>query len=71
MGILDGMLLAPAFGAPDDGTKLKSLGTCIEGMTNVQVKAIIDKFLKDHPERWNNPMHTVAFTAMMEGCQRK
>src|ERR1700690_125719 len=53
MGIVDGMLLAPVFGAPDDGEKLKALGTCITGMDDEQMRAIFDKFLKDHPERWN------------------
>jgi len=71
MGVVDGMWLAPMFGAPDGGTKLKSLGACMEGMYNVQIKAIIDKFLKDHPERWNDQMHLVAFTAMTEACSKK
>ena len=71
MGVVDGMLLAPMFGAPSDAAKLKSLANCIEGMSNAQVKAIIDKFLKDHPERWNDPMHAVTYTAMMEACSRK
>jgi hypothetical protein len=71
MGIIDGMLLSPLFGAPDDGEKLKLLGTCVQGMNDDQMRAIFDKFLKDHPERWNDVMHAVAFTAVMEACEKK
>jgi hypothetical protein len=71
MGVIDGMLIAPLFGAPDDGARLKMLGHCVEGMRNTQVKAILDTFLKQHPERWNDPMHAVAFAATQEACSRK
>jgi phosphoglucomutase len=70
-GLVDGMLLAPLFGAPDDGDKIKSFGACIEGMSDTQVAAIIEKFARDHPERWNESLNWVAFTAMTQGCARK
>lgn len=71
MGVTDGMLLAPLFGAPDNGEKIQSFGACIEGMSDMQVAAIIEKFLRDHPERWNAPLNAVVFTAMTEGCTSK
>jgi hypothetical protein len=70
-GVVDGMLLAPLFGAPDNGQKIQSFGACIEGMSDIQVAAIIEKFLRDHPERWNDPLNAVVFTAMTQGCTRK
>jgi hypothetical protein len=41
VGLLDGMFLAPIFGAPE--SKVEWLGTCAEGMTNVQLAAIISR----------------------------
>jgi hypothetical protein len=70
-GVVDGMLLAPLFGAPDSGQKIRSFGVCIEGMSDIQVAAIIEKFLRDHPERWNDPLNAVVFSSMTEGCARK
>ena len=70
-GVIDGMLIAPLFGAPDNGAQLQLLGRCVTGMRDTQVHAILDKFLKDHPERWNDPMHAVAFAAMNEACSKK
>jgi hypothetical protein len=74
MGVADGMLLAPLFGAPpawNDGQKIGAFGDCITGMTSTQVAAIISRFVRDHPERWNGPMHAVAFTAMAQACSQK
>ena len=74
MGVVDGMLLAPLFGAPrawNDGQKIGAFGQCITGMSSRQVAAIISRFVRDHPERWNEPMHAVAFTAMTQACSQK
>jgi hypothetical protein len=71
IGVVDGMLIAPLFGAPDDGAQLTSLKHCLEHMTNTQIQAIIVKFLTDHPERWNNRMHIEAFNALQEACSKK
>src|ERR1035437_2629312 len=57
MGVVDGMLLAPLFGAPraqNDGQNIGAFGDCITGMSSKQVAAIISKFVRDHPERWND-----------------
>jgi hypothetical protein len=72
MGVVDGMLLAPLFGAPraqNDGQSIGAFGDCISRMSGRQVAAIISKFVRDHPERWNDSMHTVAFTAMAHAFQ--
>jgi len=74
MGVIDGMLLAPLFGAPrdwQDGQKIGAFGDCITGMSSTQVAAIISKFVRDHPERWNDSMHVVAFAAMTHACSQK
>jgi len=40
-------------------------------MTDAQVAAIISKFVRDHPERWNRSLNVVAFTAMTQACPQK
>ncbi|MGD0569737.1 MAG: Rap1a/Tai family immunity protein [Candidatus Sulfotelmatobacter sp.] len=74
MGVVDGMLLAPLFGAPrasNDWQKIGPFGDCITGMSSTQVAAIVSKFVQDHPERWNESMHAVVFTAMTQACSQK
>lgn len=67
MGIIDGMLLAPLFGAPDDG-KVSKLGRCAEGMTNVQVAAIITKHIKEHPEKWHEDLQLIVIRVLASVC---
>lgn len=71
MGLLDGMYMAPMFGAPDDGKVLVSLATCVEGMKASQVAAIIEKFIKDHPEHWHWDLKDEAYSAMLHACPAK
>jgi len=67
MGVIDGMLDAPGFGAPKK--KLSWLETCIVGMNGSQVAAIVDKALRDSPEHWNEPLNGGVFAAMAAACQ--
>ena len=77
-GIVDGMLLAPAFDAPkrDDfqpkamaaASRIEWLETCVEGMDDEQVAAMISKWLRDHPERWHHTLHTSVYAAMLDSC---
>ena len=55
MGLLDGFLLAPLFFPTDDETSdnLKQLEDTIRGKSNLQFKAIFDKYLNENPELWD------------------
>src|SRR6266849_1932806 len=66
MGLVDGMYLAPVFDAPNEGKYLASLQTCIKGMTNTQVAAIITKFAKEHPEKWHMGTNVLAYQALRQ-----
>src|SRR5205814_2320443 len=70
IGIIDGMMLAPLFGAPGDGP-IKPLLDCVTGMSDSQIAAIIAKFLREHPERWNESLHGVVYSAMTQSCAQK
>lgn len=74
MGVVDGMLLAPFFGAPrsqNDGQQYEVFEDCVTDMSGKQVGAIISKYVREHPERWNDPMNVVAYSAMTKACSQK
>ena len=65
-GLLDGMLLAPLYGAPEKN--LQILASCTVNMNGQQLVAIFEKFLTNHPERWNQSMHIIGYSAMHKIC---
>ncbi len=66
MGLLDGMFLAPFFGAKKE--KLGWLERCATSMTDEQIAAIFDKYLRDNPGRWHETMHVLGMVAMKDAC---
>jgi hypothetical protein len=71
MGLLDGMYMSPAFGAPASNKLLLEIETCVEGMKSSQVAAIIEKYVKDHPEKWNWDLKDTGYNAMLDGCRNR
>ncbi|MFA4901756.1 MAG: hypothetical protein WC600_03320 [Desulfobaccales bacterium] len=68
MGLLDGILLSPLFGASK--SKLSWLESRVDGIANYQLVAIIDKFMQAHPERWHENMHTLAYSALANAYKK-
>jgi hypothetical protein len=68
MGFIDGVYIAPVLDAPRKS--LQWIEKCINGMTNEQVVAIINKFLDDNPARWHEPMNILAYEAMKKTCEK-
>src|SRR5438094_9459206 len=66
MGAVDGMLLAPLLGATKKD--MAWLETCAENMTDVQVAAILTKYLENNPGRWHETAHDSMFSAMKYDC---
>ena len=66
MGIIDGYLSAPIFGAND--RYLKWISTCIKGKTNTQIAAILVKYLQDNPGRWDKSVQFLMFEALKKAC---
>ena len=50
------------FGAPENRTQW--FHKFMVGMNNVQVAAIITKFLNDNPERWHEPLNILTYQAL-------
>jgi len=71
MGLLDGMYMAPAFGAPENSRLLMKLSSCVEGMKASQVAAIMEKYVREHPETWDWDMKDDGYEAMIEACSKR
>jgi hypothetical protein len=65
-GIIDGLLMAPVFGAPKG--RMQWLERCISGMSNEQVAAIFTRYNERHPEGWDEHMQFIAYRALLEAC---
>jgi hypothetical protein len=44
---------------------------CTKGLPNYQVKAIVSKYLKDHPETWNMAMADIVFGAVIDAGKKR
>jgi len=62
MGVINGMLLAPLFGAPKG--ELQWFEAYIERMTAKQVATILTKYLGDNPGRWHDGLHILMYAAI-------
>lgn len=40
------------------------------GMTYNQITAIVEKWMQDHPELWQNDMSSIVWAAMHESCHK-
>jgi hypothetical protein len=67
-GVMDGIALAPMFGAPE--TNMKWVNNCLVGMDGNQVTAIVDKYLKDHPESWHVQLNALVYSALIDVCNK-
>ncbi len=67
MGLIDGVLLAPFFGAPKDN--LAWLEECVTGMKSSQTAAIFSAYLDGHPARWHQGAHVLFYYAMRDACE--
>ncbi len=69
-GIFDGIRLSPMFGTSTKKDSWAWYVPCMSQIlgTNAQLKAIIDKYLADHPEEWKDQMHTIFYRAIYKVC---
>jgi hypothetical protein len=53
---------------PQGGTLTKLVDCISDGMTTAQINALVEKFMKEHPEHWNMPMSVIVFLSMAKVC---
>lgn len=67
-GSINGMLVAPFFGAPEEN--LNWLRTCTTKMSDEQLAEIVTRFVRDQPNQQAN-LNVLTFGAIREACQTK
>jgi len=66
-GLVDGIYLAPLMGAPQEN--VEPFHKCTVGMSATQAAAIIQKYLKEHPEKWHQRLSVEAYNALNTACR--
>ena len=66
-GQMNGMLVAPFFGAPDEN--LNWLKTCGSKMSDEELASILTRYIRDQQNQQQN-LNVVTFTALREACRR-
>ena len=67
-GQINGMLVAPFFGAPEEN--LSWLKTCTSKMSDEDLAAILSRFLRDQPGQMQTNLNVVTFNALREACRK-
>ena len=65
-GLMDGFYGVAMFGASDETVAI--LNSCTKDMGSKQVTAIIEKYVRDHPESWHLPLSVEAYNALNSAC---
>jgi hypothetical protein len=64
---------APSFHPLTSTKSQKILGgtsECLKGKPYGQAAAIVDKYMKDHPEEWHKPMAGIVLVAIVSTCTK-
>lgn len=65
-GVIDGLFVSTLFGASEEA--MRTLKACLNGVNSVQLTAIVDKYINDHPGEWQNGTQIMVYRAMREFC---
>jgi hypothetical protein len=79
LGFLDGFVMAHSLANPDQDSQFATLqrqasdalGKCVSPMTSGQIEAIITKYVREHPERWDKPRAYVVTMAIAAACRER
>jgi hypothetical protein len=67
-GGINGMLVAPFFGAPEDN--LNWLKTCTAKMSDEQLASILTGHIRAEPAHMQTNLNVLTFNAIREACRR-
>jgi len=65
-GFVNGLLVSSVIGAEEN--KVAGLYDCVKDMSGPQLAAIIDKYIKEHPEEWHLPLPLSSFNSIRALC---
>ena len=67
-GAINGMLVAPFFGAPEEN--LNWLKTCTGKMSDDQLAAVLASYIHDQPTNLQANLKVVTFNAIQQTCRK-
>jgi hypothetical protein len=67
-GEINGMLVAPFFGAPEEN--LSWLKTCTGKLSDEELASIVTRFIRDQPDQMQTNLNVVTFNALREACRK-
>jgi hypothetical protein len=67
-GAINGMLVAPFFGAPQEN--LSWLKTCTGKMSDEQLAAVLASYIHDQPSNMQANLNVVTFNAIQQTCRK-
>ena len=67
-GAINGMLVAPFFGAPNDN--LGWLKTCTAKLADEDIAAVLTRYIRDNEDQWNYNLNVVTFNAIRNACPK-
>ena len=68
-GAINGMLVAPFFGAPQEN--LNWLKTCTGKMSDEQLASVLASYVHDQPSNMQANLNVVTFNAIQQTCRKK
>lgn len=66
-GAINGMLVSPFFGAPDEN--LNWLKSCTGAMSDEQLAGVLSDYIRSQPNQLDSSLNVVTFTAIREHCR--
>ena len=67
-GEINGMLVAPFFGAPEEN--LNWLKTCTGKMSDEELALIVTRFVREQPDQMQTNLNVVTFNAVRDACRK-
>jgi hypothetical protein len=67
-GAINGMLVAPFFGAPEDN--LNWLKTCTVKLSDEDIAGILTRYIRDQESQLNYNLNVVTFNALRNACPK-
>ena len=67
-GAINGMLVSPLFGAPED--RVTWLKTCTVKLSDEETAAILSKYIASDPNQMTLSLNVVTFNALKDACNR-
>jgi hypothetical protein len=67
-GEINGMLVAPFFGAPQEN--LNWLRTCTSRISDEEIAGILMRYIREQPTQMDANLNVVTFNAIREACRK-